>query len=538
MGEEKMLRFIDDRLVTGSVDFFTPIKKTKLKTGLEKVKRTPAAITVVKEDRQAFGLLVSKPGNLQEAFTHPITSVPLSIATADSTLRQSDKATLQRFLLEESQCIKDKPSKSAVWIVDGMAAVRSLKPKTTYRAWMNSLIKFVTPKAEMNASEVHIVNDTYLDKSVKNDTRKKRGEPGPRVHLEGYDQNMLQGSKWHEFLYRNENKTVCNGRVQELEECNHEEADTRLILHAVESKQDVVIVAKDTDVLVLMVWAFAFLDVQRKWFFRKDDGQFADVGEICSHFGKDICIHLPALHALSGCDATSYFYNVGKVKLLKTVVKIPRYLALLDSLGKEKVASDSDIEDVQKFVQMAMYSGKEKESYVETRVRLYHKMKVKSSLSLPPDPHSLKQAILRAHWQTYYWLRCTEALVENLSSEGCGWKWSPEESCLKPVWFTCPQLPPSLRSRRKNKCQRSESDGADVESDSNNHRAPKKRKRCTKLSEQTRRDNEDSARTEDKDTTNQSDSDLNSTGFSDEQESEWEVADLSSSEDSGDEWIP
>ena len=55
-------------------------------------------------------------------------------------------------------------------------------------------------KTEMNASEVHIVNDTYLEKSVKNDARKKRGEPGPRVHLEGYDQNMLQGSKWHEFL--------------------------------------------------------------------------------------------------------------------------------------------------------------------------------------------------------------------------------------------------------------------------------------------------------------------------------------------------
>ena len=135
-------------------------------------------------------------------------------------------------------------------------------------------------KTEMNASEVHIVNDTYLEKRAKNDTRKKRGEPGPRVHLEGYDQNMLQGSKWHEFLHRNENKTdlirliarflkedgcytgaiplvftacnatfqVFNGSVHEMEKCNHEEANTRLILHAVESKQDVVIVAKDTDV--------------------------------------------------------------------------------------------------------------------------------------------------------------------------------------------------------------------------------------------------------------------------------------------------
>ena len=84
---------------------------------------------MVKEDRQAFGLLVSKAGSLQEAFTHPITTVPLSIATADSPLHQSEKATFQRFLLEESQCIKEVPQKSAVWIVDRMAAVRFLKPK-------------------------------------------------------------------------------------------------------------------------------------------------------------------------------------------------------------------------------------------------------------------------------------------------------------------------------------------------------------------------------------------------------------------------
>ena len=115
-----------------------------------------------------------------------------------------------------------------------------------------------------------------------------------------------------------------NGSVHEMEKFNHEEANTRLILHAVESKQDVVIVAKDTDVLVLMVWAFAFLNVERKWFFRKDDGQFADVGEIGSYFGRGVCLRLPSLHALSGCDTSSYFYSVGKVKLLKRVIKSPR----------------------------------------------------------------------------------------------------------------------------------------------------------------------------------------------------------------------
>ena len=38
-------------------------------------------------------------------------------------------------------------------------------------------------------------------------------------------------------------------------DCNHEEADTRLISHAILCATDAVVVCKDTDVLILMVWA-------------------------------------------------------------------------------------------------------------------------------------------------------------------------------------------------------------------------------------------------------------------------------------------
>ena len=39
-------------------------------------------------------------------------------------------------------------------------------------------------------------------------------------------------------------------------QCNHEEAETRMILHASLSNNNVVIVANDTNVLVLMVNSF------------------------------------------------------------------------------------------------------------------------------------------------------------------------------------------------------------------------------------------------------------------------------------------
>ena len=72
-----------------------------------------------------------------------------------------------------SQNMLQKP---VIWVVDGIAEVRYLKLTPSYQAWMKSLIKIVTLKAKMNASELNIVNDTYPNKSVKNDTRENSGQ--------------------------------------------------------------------------------------------------------------------------------------------------------------------------------------------------------------------------------------------------------------------------------------------------------------------------------------------------------------------------
>ena len=41
-------------------------------------------------------------------------------------------------------------------------------------------------------------------------------------------------------------------------ECNREEADTRMVLYAALSSKDIVVVATDTDVLFMMIYAFMF----------------------------------------------------------------------------------------------------------------------------------------------------------------------------------------------------------------------------------------------------------------------------------------
>ena len=43
--------------------------------------------------------------------------------------------------------------------------------------------------------------------------------------------------------------------------CNHEDAVTRLVLHDSKVDTNVVVIFKDTDVLILMIWAYSRLNI-------------------------------------------------------------------------------------------------------------------------------------------------------------------------------------------------------------------------------------------------------------------------------------
>ena len=145
-----------------------------MKTGLVKAKKTPKAISVLKEDRQAFGLIVAKAASLEEAFRYPIMSVPLSVATLEGTLRQSDKASFRNYLIAESDVVTEIAPKNCIWFVDGLAAIRSLKPKATYKEWIESLVHFITPPKDCEPIGIGFICDTYPEHKRWN-TFKTRG---------------------------------------------------------------------------------------------------------------------------------------------------------------------------------------------------------------------------------------------------------------------------------------------------------------------------------------------------------------------------
>ena len=330
--------FVKERLSGHEKFFFEPIKRIKLNTGLVRAIKTPKAISILKEDRQAFGLIIAKAASLDEAFSYPITSVPLSVATPEGTLRQSDKASLRNFLITDSDASTEITPKNCISLVDGLAAIRTLKPKLTCKPWIESLVHFITPPRDCAPIGIGLISDTYPEKSAKGGTRSKRGESGPKVQIDSVHQHMLQGNKWQDFLHNGENKEelvrvideylpTVEGRrlltiplvltsgektslvgdegIRELFNCNHEEADTRLVLHASLENTNIIVVSKDTDVLVLMIWAYEKCQISpRKWYMKYDHMKYADIGEICSFLGTKISFVLPSFHAITGCDTT------------------------------------------------------------------------------------------------------------------------------------------------------------------------------------------------------------------------------------------
>jgi predicted nuclease of predicted toxin-antitoxin system len=77
---------------------------------------------------------------------------------------------------------------------------------------------------------------------------------------------MLHGVQWHEYLSNNENKTWFLRRKN-----IPNKADMRMVLHARICKENVVIVSKDTDVLIILVWAYVKFSVKNMWYMKFDN---------------------------------------------------------------------------------------------------------------------------------------------------------------------------------------------------------------------------------------------------------------------------
>ena len=190
------------------------------------------------------------------------------------------------------------------------------------------------------ASRVDIVWDEYIPNNLKA-MRKKRG-PGTRRRVQP---NSKIPGNWEEFLKVSENKkelfaflaqqsvTIQTEKkvistfgksillnspredISRLSPCAHEEADTRLLLHAADAAvngyQKVMLRTVDTDVLVLAIALFNQTNLSEIWvlFGTGKNCRLIPAHTIAHTLGPDKSLSLLMFHAFTGCDQTSFFLN-------------------------------------------------------------------------------------------------------------------------------------------------------------------------------------------------------------------------------------
>ena len=114
-----------------------------------------------------------------------------------------------------------------------------------------------------------------------------------------------------------ENEYVVCTEVSEL--CStQEEADTRLLLHALHASQQVnqdaiIIQTPDTNVAVI---AFSIAHEIHLWILlntgTKCRRRIIDITSVANYMGSNLCMALPGFHAFTGADSTSSFWGRGK----------------------------------------------------------------------------------------------------------------------------------------------------------------------------------------------------------------------------------
>ena len=193
--------------------------------------------------------------------------------------------------------------------------------------------------------------------------------------------------------------------VEKLFKSNHKEADTRMTLRALYKNANTVIVSKDTDVLILLVYMYALKTITLKWCKKIDNEKFTDVRKIVEYYGKDVILKLPHIHAVIGCDTMSYLHGVGKIKVFKKCVNSKENINLLLDIGVLSTINEKTVGKVSKFIQTMCYSGMEDESVTEKRVIIYKQLKTKTSHLIPLDENSMLHTIKRIYYQLYYIVR-------------------------------------------------------------------------------------------------------------------------------------
>ena len=283
VGRNSFYDFVKERLTTGrsstpTKEFHDPISKLNLKsfTVRQSKKSANNPKDILRSDRWTFSrialLAQTRQMNMREVLSHPLGPLPWVLATTFGTLVKTAKSTLLPLLTDGIPDADQPAAANGALLVDAMALARSFTVTNLLQQWESSLRIHSTTYVATFLATAEFVADRYQDISIKNLEMSARAADGAlRQHITGPGQHMpRQFSKflavgtnkeellsflmlqWQQpsfmakipdrkvlvitsgsscVMINSESGVTTANPVVSLE-CTHEEADTRLLLHA------------------------------------------------------------------------------------------------------------------------------------------------------------------------------------------------------------------------------------------------------------------------------------------------------------------
>ena len=154
----------------------------------------------------------------------------------------------------------------------------------------------------------------------------------------------------------------------------HEEADTRMILHAANAVRDsptsaIVIQSPDTDVRVLCVSHFTGIGCNELWFRTgvTDQQRYIPVHSIQEKQGERLWQSLPAFHAPTGCDSISSLSRRGTKKQWTILQGSAAHQTTLSLFAQQLNLDEKLAESTEAFIRDLYPKTREQTSTMEVR---------------------------------------------------------------------------------------------------------------------------------------------------------------------------
>ena len=375
-------------------------------------------------------------------------------------------------------------------MLDGSVIVQMSSPSvcSTFEDYRSKIFLLTLLSYLKHASRVDVVFDVYLSDSLKSACREKRGT-GTRTRMLA---STKIPSNWHEFLRVTENKVelfhfladVCvtsatgtNHQIlitrdenvmcmydtdtTSIAPCSHEEADTRIFLHCLHSRQcgskNIAARTVDTDVVVLAIHCFALLNINDLWihFGTGKHAHLIAAHTLSAALGANRSATMPMFHAVTGCDTVSCFFGKGKKSAWDAWKLYEDVTDAFISLSSPTTVIDPSLFAVLSRFIVIMYDPTSECSDLDVARKHMFTKRSKVLESLPPTSSAFMQHVKRAVHQTAHcWSQC---LVKNPKHyDASDWGWIKDGDKWSPCWTTLPEVSDSsrelIRCARKKTC--------------------------------------------------------------------------------------